>query len=102
MLIQKGGGEGMILTFILFFLKALGVIKVSWFIVFVPFLIVLGMIAIFIGFILFMNSKIKKEIKLSGHDIRMKEMDRNFQKAESDYEIHKAEFDEKIKRLRGD
>ncbi|WJQ86104.1 hypothetical protein QSV38_02245 [Streptococcus parasuis] len=91
----------MILTFILFFLKVLGVIKVSWFIVFVPFLIVLGMIAIFIGFILFVNSKIKKEMKLSGHDIRMKEMDRNFQKAKSDYEIHKAEFDEKMNRLKG-
>lgn len=92
----------MILTFILFLLKALGVIKVSWFIVFVPFLIVLSMFAIFIGFILFMNSKIKKEMKLSGHDIRMEEMDRKYQKAKVDYELHKAEFDEKIKKLRGD
>ena len=92
----------MILTFILFFLKALGVIEVSWFIVFVPFLIVLGMIAIFIGFILFINSKIKKEMKLSGHDIRIQERDRNFQKAKVDYELHKAGFGEKIKRLRGD
>lgn len=91
----------MILTFILFFLKALGVIKVSWFIVFVPFLIVLAMFAIFIGFILFMNSKIKKEMKLSGHDIRMKEMDRNFQKAKSDYELHEKEFKEKLNRLKG-
>ena len=41
-------------------------------------------------------------MKLSGHDIRMKEMDRNFQKAKSDYEIYKGEFDEKIKRLRGE
>lgn len=91
----------MILTFILFLLKALGVIKVSWFIVFVPFLIVLEIFAIFIGFILFMNSKIKKEMKLSGHDIRMQEMDRNFQKAKSDYELHEKEFKEKLNRLKG-
>ncbi len=91
----------MILTFILFLLKALGVIKVSWFIVFVPFLIVLGIFAIFIGFIIFMNSKIKKEMKLSGHDIRMKEMDRNYQKAKSDYELHEKEFKEKLNRLKG-
>lgn len=91
----------MILTFILFLLKALGVIKVSWFIVFVPFLIVLAIFAIFIGLIRFMNSKIKKEMKLSGHDIRMKEMDRNFQKAKSDYELHEKEFKEKLNRLKG-
>ncbi len=91
----------MTLTFILFLLKALGVIKVSWFIVFVPFLIVLAIFAIFIGFILFMNSKIKKEMKLSGHDIRMQEMDRNFQKAKSDYELHEKEFKEKLNRLKG-
>lgn len=92
----------MILTFILFLLKALGVIKVSWFIVFVPFLIVLGIFAIFIGFILFMNSKIKKEMQSSEHSIRMKEMDRNFQKAKSDYELHEKEFKKRVKRLRGD
>lgn len=76
----------MILTFILFLLKALGVIKVSWFIVFVPFLIVLGMFAIFIGFIIFTNSKIKKEMQSSEHSIRMQEVDRDFQKAKADWE----------------
>lgn len=91
----------MILTFILFLLKALGVIKVSWFIVFVPFLIVLAIFAIFIGFILFMNSKIKKEMLPNNHDIRMEEMDRKYQKAKLDYELHKKEFDEKMNRLKG-
>lgn len=92
----------MILTFILFLLKALGVIKVSWFIVFVPFLIVLEMIIFFIVFLLIMNYNAGKYVAKFEHDIRMEEMDRKYQKAKVDYELHKAEFDEKIKKLRGD
>lgn len=92
----------MILTFILFLLKALGVVKVSWFIVFVPFLIVLAMIISFIVFLLIMNYNAGKYVAKFEHDIRMEEMDRKYQKAKVDYELHKAEFDEKIKKLRGD
>lgn len=91
----------MILTFILFLLKALGVVKVSWFIVFVPFLMVMAFISIFVGSLLFMNSKIKKKMIPNEHKIRMQEMDRNFQKAKFDYELQKKEFDEKMNRLKG-
>lgn len=91
----------MILTFILFLLKALGVIKVSWFIVFVPFLIVMALIISFIVFILIMNYNAGKYVAKFEHDIRMQEMDRNFQKAKSDYELHEKEFDEKMNRLKG-
>lgn len=91
----------MILTFILFLLKALGVVKVSWFIVFVPFLMVMAFISIFVGFLLFMNSKIKKEMIPNEHKISMQEMDRNFRKEKSDYELQKKEFDEKMNRLNG-
>ncbi|UWM90518.1 hypothetical protein [Streptococcus parauberis] len=91
----------MILTFILFLLKALGVIKVSWFIVFVPFLIVMALIISFIVFILIMNYNAGKYVAKFKHDIRMQEMDRNFQKAKSDYELHEKEFKEKLNRLKG-
>ncbi|VTS13491.1 hypothetical protein [Streptococcus pseudoporcinus] len=91
----------MILTFILFLLKALGVVKVSWFIVFVPFVIVLAMIISFIVFLLIMNYNAGRYVAKFEHDMRMREMDRNFQKAKSDYELHKKEFDEKMNRLKG-
>ncbi|OHY31316.1 hypothetical protein BI362_03105 [Streptococcus parauberis] len=91
----------MILTFILFLLKALGVIKVSWFIVFVPFLIVMALIISFIVFILIMNYNAGKYVAKFEHDIRMQEMDRNFQKTKSDYELHEKEFKEKLNRLKG-
>lgn len=91
----------MILTFILFLLKALGVIKVSWFIVFVPFLIVLAMIISFIVFLLIMNYKAGRYVAKFEHDIRMQETDRNYKKAKLDYELHKKEFKEKMNRLKG-
>ena len=91
----------MILTFILFLLKALGVIKVSWFIVFVPFLIVMALIISFIVFLLIMNYNAGKYVAKFEHDVRMQEMDRNFQKAKSDYELHEKEFKEKLNRLKG-
>lgn len=91
----------MILTFILFLLKALGVVKVSWFIVFVPFLIVLALIISFIVFLLIMNHNAGKYVAKFEHDMRMQEMDRNFQKAKSDYELHEKELKEKLNKLKG-
>ncbi|QBX27357.1 hypothetical protein Javan384_0022 [Streptococcus phage Javan384] len=48
-----------------------------------------------------MNYNAGKYVAKFKHDIRMQEMDRNFQKAKSDYELHEKEFKEKLNRLKG-
>lgn len=89
----------MILTFILYLLKALGVVKVSWFIVFVPFLIVLAMIISFIVFLLIMSYKSEKYVAKFEHDMRIKELDSNFQK--EIYGVKSEEFKKRMERFKG-
>lgn len=89
----------MILTFILYLLKALGVVKVSWFIVFVPFLIVLAMIISFIVFLLIMSYKSEKYVAKFEHDMRIKELDSNFQK--EIYGVKSEEFKKRMERIKG-
>lgn len=91
----------MILTFILYLLKALGVVKVSWFIVFVPFLIVLAVIISFIVFLLIMSFKSEKYVAKFEHDIRMKELDRNFKKDKEIYGVKSEEFKKRMERIKG-
>lgn len=91
----------MILTFILYLLKVLGVVKVSWFIVFVPFLIVLAMIISFIVFLLIMSYKSEKYVAKFEHDMRIKELDSNFQKEKEIYGVKSEEFKKRMERFKG-
>lgn len=79
----------MILTFILYLLKVLGVVKVSWFIVFVPFLIVLAMIISFIVFLLIMSYKSEKYVAKFEHDMLIKELKEKLNRKEKTWILGK-------------
>ncbi|QBX17868.1 hypothetical protein [Streptococcus parauberis] len=94
-----------LLSLLLITLKLMGIISITWFIAFLPIIImVIFWVFIFIAnivFISFVNKGMKKGIKRFEHDKRFEKFDDEFQKAKSDYELHEKEFKEKLNRLKG-